>query len=72
MEQFLSEIERYAAAAGVMPQSVLRRSCGYGWDVWDAWKRRKSSPTMVNADRVRAWMAANPPLDQAARVEAAE
>lgn len=62
MEQFLSEIEEYASAAGIVPQRVLRLTCRYSWDVWETWKSGASSPTMVNADRIRAWMAANPPL----------
>lgn len=61
MEKFLAEIEAYASAADTSPQSVLRRSCGYGWDVWSNWKAGQSSPTMASADRVRAWMASNPP-----------
>lgn len=71
MEQFLSEIETYAAASGISPQSVLRRSCAKGWGVWAAWKSGRSSPTLVIADRIRAWMAENPPAD-AGKVEAAE
>lgn len=62
MEEFIAEIEAFAAAAGMTPQIILRRSCGYSWDVWAAWKSRKSSPTMANADRIRAWMKDNPPL----------
>jgi len=71
MEQFLAEIEKYCLSTGMVPQAVLRRACRYGWDVWDTWKAGTSSPTMINADRIRAWMAANPPPAVAA-TEAAE
>lgn len=61
MEQFIAEIESYAAACGRPPQWVLRRAFNAGWGQWDAWKSGKSSPTMAVADRVRAFMRDNPP-----------
>lgn len=61
MDQLIAEIEAFCAATGASPQSVLRRACGYGWDKWAAWKAGRSSPTLVNADRLRAWMDANRP-----------
>lgn len=69
MEQFIAEIEAFAAAAGCSPQSVLRRAVDYKWSTWAGWVAGTSSPTMANADKIRAWMAANPPK---AAVEAAE
>lgn len=71
MEQFVAEIENYASAVGRSPEWVLRQAIKAGWGVWARWKSGESSPTMANADRVRAWMAANPPQIAVAR-EAAE
>lgn len=66
MEQFISDIEAYADAMGRKPQAVLRAAVGASWGTWESWRSRQSSPTMILADRVRAYMKANPPeaLDQ--------
>jgi len=61
MEQLISEIEAYCAAAGIKPQRLLRDAYGAGWGVWDGWKAGTSSPTMQVVDRLRAHMAAHPP-----------
>lgn len=61
MEQLISDVEAYARAAGQKPQSVLRAAIDAGWREWDSWKAGKSSPTMARADRLRAYMAENPP-----------
>jgi len=61
MEQFITEIETYAASIGRSPQWVLRASINAGWGQWDAWRAGKASPTMAVADRVRAFMRAHPP-----------
>ena len=61
MEQLIADVETYAARAGVPPQKVLRDAIEAGWGQWDRWKSGRSSPTMRVADRLRAWMAANPP-----------
>ena len=81
MDNFLTEIESYVARSGGSPQRVLRLSIGAGWGTWEAWRTGASSPTMITADRVRAWMAENPPAENppaeippiaAAGIEAAE
>lgn len=61
MEQFISEIEQYAAAVGRTPQWVLRKAVNISWSQWESWKSGRSSPTMALADRVRAYLRANPP-----------
>ncbi|WP_370267445.1 hypothetical protein [Nioella sp.] len=61
MEELIAEIEAYAAVANRPPQAVIRKICGYGGGVWHSWKAGRSSPTMINVDRMRAWMRANPP-----------
>jgi hypothetical protein len=43
------------------PQRVLRAAIGASWGQWDGWKAGKSSPTLRVADRLRRWMADNPP-----------
>ncbi|AEM40553.1 hypothetical protein KvSKV_05765 [Ketogulonicigenium vulgare] len=64
MEQFVTEVEAYAKAVGRPPQSILKSAVRASWRVWQAWLDGKSSPTMAVADRVRAYMAANPPAAQ--------
>ena len=64
MEEFILEIEAYAAAVDRTPQAVLRSAVSAGWGTWDAWVSRKSSPTMALADRIRDYMKANPPPPQ--------
>lgn len=61
MEQLIIEVEAYASAAGKTPALVLRDALGASWGQWDAWVQGKSSPTMRNVDRLRTYMAANPP-----------
>ncbi|RAP39402.1 hypothetical protein BYZ73_20720 [Rhodovulum viride] len=61
MEQFIAEIEAYAAACSKTPQKVLRDAVGANWGQWDSWKRGASSPTMKVVDRLREFMTANPP-----------
>jgi hypothetical protein len=68
MEQFLIDVQNYAAAAGRSPVWVLKRAVGASGTKWAEWQAGESSPTMATADRIRAWMAANPP---AAKEEAA-
>ncbi|TYB85844.1 hypothetical protein [Oceaniovalibus sp. ACAM 378] len=61
MENLIREIEAYAASVDKLPQKVLRDAIGAGWGQWAGWKTRASSPTMASVDRLRAFMAANPP-----------
>jgi hypothetical protein len=61
MDELISDIEQYCAAARITPQRLLREAIGAGWGQWDAWKSGTSSPTMKVVDRLRAHMAAHPP-----------
>ena len=61
MEQLLSDIEAYAKAVNKGPQAGLRAAIGAGWKEWESWKTGASSPTMARVDRLRAYMAENPP-----------
>lgn len=62
MEQFLSDVEAYAAACGLRPTTVVQRAVGASGAAWRKWKSG-SSCSLITADRVRAYMAANPPPD---------
>lgn len=64
MEKLISDITTYAAAVGRKPQTVIRAATGHGWGVWDAWCAGRSSPTVAMADRIYAYMQANPPAQQ--------
>ena len=61
MEQLISDVEAYAASVERTPQAVLRIALGAGGTEWSSWKSGKSSPTVARADRLRAYMAKNPP-----------
>lgn len=61
----MDEIRAYAAAAGIKPTTVVQRSGIGGGGTWRKWEKGGSC-TMRNADRIRAWMAANPPMGDAA------
>lgn len=60
MEQLIAEIEAAAAARGMNPRALLKKSIGASWSTWDSWLAGKSSPTMASVDRIRAWIADNP------------
>ena len=66
MDQLIADIESYAAAVDRTPQSVLRAAIGAGWGEWDGWRAGTSSPTMARVDRLRNYMAKNPPKKDAA------
>ena len=70
LKQLISEIEAYARAAGVTPQMVLRAAVGAGWGTWDSWLADAASPTFRTADRIHAYMRANPPKGEAGAVPA--
>lgn len=69
MEQFISEIRTYAAAVGVKPGTVLQRAGGLSGKVWPTWEAGTATCTLAMADRIRAYMAANPPTAPAAPSE---
>ena len=63
MEEFLSEIESYAAAVNLSPGTVVQYSTkrAQGGGAFSDWKAGKVSPTMATVDKVRAFMRDNPP-----------
>jgi hypothetical protein len=60
MEEFIAQVEAYAAACGVKPTTVVQRAASVGGSAWDRWTSG-GSPTLATADKIRAYMAANPP-----------
>lgn len=62
MEQLIKEVAGYAAAIGIKPATVLQKAGGLGGNVWGKWVAGTSSCTLPMADRLRAYMAANPPV----------
>ena len=61
MEKLITDIEEFCVASQIAPEKLLRLSVGATWGLWQKWKSGEASPTMKVADRVRAYMAANPP-----------
>lgn len=61
MEQFLADVRAYAAACGLEPGTVVQRAGGVSGSSWGKWESGDGSPTLRTADRIRAYMQANPP-----------
>lgn len=61
MEQLILDIEAFCAARQMAPQKLLREAINATWGLWQKWKDGEASPTMKVADRIRDYMAANPP-----------
>ena len=61
MEQFLTDVRAYADAVGLKPTTVIQRAGAGNGSTWARWETGKGSPTMLTADKVRSYMAANPP-----------
>lgn len=59
MEQFIAEIEAYAAARNLLPSTVIQRAVGASGATWAKWKSG-SSCSLNTADRIRAYMAQHP------------
>lgn len=61
MEKLIADIEAYCAKSQIAPEKLLKASVGATWGLWQKWKSGDASPTMKVADRIHAYMAANPP-----------
>ena len=57
----MSEIRAYAARVGVMPTTVIQRAKAGNGSTWRRWESGDSSPTLQTVDRLRVYMAQNPP-----------
>ena len=71
MEEFIHEIETYASALGLHPSTIVQRSGAGGGAAWGRWTAVGGSCSMRTADRIRAYMRANPPREDAQSGEAA-
>jgi hypothetical protein len=60
MDKFIAEVDLYAAACGVKPTTIVQRAAGVSGAAWRNWTQLGGSCTMATADRVRAYMRANP------------
>lgn len=60
MDQFISEIEAYAVARGIEPTTVIQYAANASGVTWLRWKSGGGC-SVRTMDRVRAYMAANPP-----------
>jgi len=61
MEQLIAEIEAYAERRSVKPATVLQYAAGLGGTAWDRWQSGAVC-TMATAERIRKYMADNPPV----------
>jgi len=59
MEQFLAEIEAYAAACGLKPTTVVQRAGRLGGATWAKWQAGASCSMRI-AERIRRYIADNP------------
>ncbi|MCZ4268998.1 helix-turn-helix transcriptional regulator [Rhodobacteraceae bacterium G21628-S1] len=62
MEQFIHEISLYAQRTGRTPSTVIQKA-GVSGGKWRKWESGESSPTLNTVDRLRKYMAENPPPD---------
>lgn len=60
MEQLMNEIRAYASAMGVFPTTVIQNAGAGGGGVWPNWENGGGC-SMRTADKIRAYMANNPP-----------
>lgn len=59
MDQLIKEVQDYSAGHGIHPSTVIQRAgCG-GGKLWERWLGGASC-TLNTADKLRAYMAANP------------
>ncbi|MGV6840592.1 MAG: XRE family transcriptional regulator [Planktomarina sp.] len=61
MDKFLEDVRNYADACNMLPSTIVQRANAGGGAAWKKWETGKSSPTMRTVDRIRQYMADNPP-----------
>ena len=59
----MNEIRVYARARGVKPATVLQNAAMLSGTTWEKWESGSASCSVRTADRVRAYMAENPPVE---------
>ena len=60
MEDFMTQVRDYAIRCGVKPATVVYWA-GFAGNAWTRWEGGESSPTLRTLDKVRAYIAENPP-----------
>ena len=60
MDEFLKEVEAYAARCTLHPSTVIQRAGAGGGNTWVRWLNGGGC-SMHTADRIRAYINANPP-----------
>ncbi|PCJ75546.1 MAG: hypothetical protein COA53_06530 [Rhodobacteraceae bacterium] len=59
----MKQIEVYAASFGIQPTTVIQRGGGMSGSKWAAWLNGASC-SMRTADKIRQYMADNPPKNR--------
>ena len=62
----MAEIEAYATAAGLRPGTVLQKAKAGSGDTWRRWQEGGLCG-IARADRIRSYMAENPPTADGSR-----
>ncbi|HHX89639.1 MAG TPA: XRE family transcriptional regulator [Paracoccus sp.] len=62
----MNEIRRYACGRGIKPATVLQNAANLSGTTWEKWNAGAASCSIRTADRVRAYMAANPAQTESA------
>jgi len=60
MDQLMQEIETYASARRILPATVVQAATGHSGTTWAKWKSGATC-SVRTAEKLRAYMAANPP-----------
>lgn len=61
----MEEVRAYAAGHGIAPSTVIQKAGVGGGGAWSKWESGDGSPTLRTVDRLRKYMASNPPPDGA-------
>lgn len=56
----MQEIENYASARGILPATVVQSATGHSGTTWAKWQAGATC-SLRTAEKLRAYMAANPP-----------
>jgi len=56
----MQEIENYALARGILPATVVQTATGHSGTTWAKWQSGATC-SLRTAEKLRAYMAANPP-----------
>lgn len=62
----MQEIENYASARGILPATVVQSATGHSGTTWAKWQSGATC-SLRTAEKLRAYMAANPPQADAPR-----